>query len=438
MVIPSKSLMKIVDKLKSYNVNVSIDRSNLRIDVDLQKTSFSKISLLLYMILNKFENFYLIFITGVPYCLMPDAANHIIYENDKGVGYKKDNVCRKCKYCKICPGWMAESSAQNIRPEAIDDLPREIVFEVTNKCNLNCPICFRSKGSTEMPLERIKVLVDECVNLGIKIVRFTGGEPLLYENISEAMLYAKSKKLHIIVNTNATVMSKETERVLKCCADDVLISFQGFNSIAEKDLTKGSEDFKEKLCNIARLNSQIALVRLGTIITKTLINNFLKYFHVIRSLGIKNWELYRPMSNMVPEDFNITPKDFLKVMKLVELKKLQGNDIAIANPIPLCITTDIDLSHHVLSGSEFDDGHSRLVVDAKGFIKPSYFIPENLGMSIKEAWTKPFMKKIRSLDYLPRKCQECFSLRWCKGGSRHWAKITYDNYFEVDPLMRQD
>ena len=438
MIAPSKALIKIIDKLKSNNVKACINKSNIKIDIDLTKTNFSKISPLLYAIVNKFEKVYLVFIEGVPFCLMPDAAHHLIYTKKNEVVYERDNICKECKYCKLCPGWMVENVAQNIRTKGINDLPREIVFEVTNKCNLNCPLCFSQKGSRELPLGRIKALIDECVELGIKIVRFTGGEPLLYKDINEALDYARSKKLHIILNTNATVVSNETERILKCCVDDMLISFQGFNSASEKILTQCSVDFKEKIHNIARFNSQIALVRLGTIISRTLINNFSKYFYLIKSLGIKNWELYRPMACSQSEEFNITCKDILKLMKQIKLKKLQGNDIMIANPIPFCITKDINLSHHVLTGAEFDDGHSRLVVDTRGFLKPSYSIPENLGNSIKDAWEKPFLKKIHSLDYLPRNCQNCFSLRWCKGGSRLWAKITHGNYFDIDPLMDQE
>lgn len=434
MIPHSKALIKIIDKLKSNNVAVVLEKSNIRISVDLTKTDFSKIAPLLYLILNKFENPYLIFIDGIPCCLMRDAENHLIYKKKPNVKYQKNSTCQKCKHFNACPGWL-ENSKQNTRPETIPDLPREIVFEVTNKCNLDCPICFSTKGSAELPLAQIKVLIDECVQLGIKVVRFTGGEPLLYTSINEALYYAKRKDLRIIVNTNATIINSTTERALKDCADDMLISFQGFNSASEEKLTQRSMNFKEKIHNITRLNSQIKLVRLGTIISHTLINNFSKYFYLIKSLGIKNWELYRPMFDSSSKDFNITAKDLLNLMKHVKLEKLHGNDIILANPIPFCITKDTNLSHHTLSGAEFDDGHSRLMVDTQGFLKPSYFIPENLGPTIKKAWKNPFIKKIHSLDYLPQKCKDCFSLKWCKGGSRHWAHIVRGNYFDCDPLM---
>lgn len=430
-----KSLIKILNKLKSEHVNARIEGSTIKFNVDLQKTNFLKISLFLYLILNKFENPYLIFINGIPFCLMPDAENHLIYNKKNGVEYQKDSVCQKCKYYRICPGWIS-GNLLNKRPAPVSHLPREIVFEVTNQCNLNCPICFSGKGSKELSFNRIKVLIDECAQLGIKNVRFTGGEPILYANMVDALHYAKNKHLYITVNTNATMINKKMTLALQHYVDDILISFQGFNSASEKKLTGCTADLKEKIHNIIQLKSRIAVVRLGTIITPILLNNFEKYFYLIKSLKVKNWELYRPMPAIKSEDSRVPSKDLLRLMTAIKLKKLNGADIMIANPIPFCITKDRNLSHHVLTGAEFDDGHSRLVVDVQGFLKPSYLIPKNLGSTIKEARRHPFLKKMQSLDFLPKECQNCFSLRWCKGGSRHCAKISHDSYFDCDPLMK--
>jgi radical SAM protein with 4Fe4S-binding SPASM domain len=428
------SLIKIINSLKHHHVDVVIEKSRINITADLAKTNFSKISPLLNILLNKFEIFYLILIDGIPYCLMPDAVNHLIYNKKTGAAYRKNKDCLRCKYCAACPGWMNDNK-RNIRPPAVNDAPREIVFEVTTKCNLNCPICFRSQGPAELPLGSIKTLIDECVDLGIKIVRFTGGEPLLYNNIEEALSYAKSKNLYVIVNTNATMLTQGLTKMLTTYADDLLVSLQGFNPASEKKLTQGSVDLKTKLQNIIQLNSRTPRVRLGTIISQTLINNFSKYLHLITSLGVRHWELYRPMHNAESGDFHIEPQDFLKLMKRIRLQRLHGNDIMIANPLPFCITEDMDLSRHVLVGAEFDDGHSRLVVDTEGFLKPSYCISKNLGQTITEAWENPFLKKIHSLDYLPQQCHNCFALKWCKGGSRYWAYIAHSNYFSCDPLM---
>ena len=432
----SKPLMNTINKLSEYGAQVQTDDFKITISLDITKTEtlFSKLKPLLYFILNKFENQYSILIEGIPNCLLPGLSRYMIYKKESGTDYQKEKECAGCKHDDHCPGWKRGHKI-NTLPPSVNNLPIEIVLEITKKCNLKCPLCFSAKTDKEMPLSRIKAVTDECTALGIGTIRFSGGEPLLHKNISEALYYAKSEGLYVILNTNATALSKDTEKAIANCVDNSLVSFQGFDSSSEKRLTQSPLDFKKKIHNLVKLNSQIPVFRLGTIISRTLLNSFDKYYYLIKRLGIRYWELYRPMLPSHSEEFRIEKEDFLWVMERIKAIKRGRYDIKIANPLPFCLSKDLNLSEYVLLGAIADDGHSRIVCDTDGFFKPSYFISENLGTKIGDAWQNPFLQRIRSLDYLPPKCQDCFYLQRCKGGSRSLAKITSGNYFGRDPLM---
>jgi len=90
----------------------------------------------------------------------------------------------------------------------------------------------------------------------------------------------------------------------------------------------------------------------------------------------------------------------------------------------------------VSQGALFDDGHSRLVIDPRGFVKPHYFMDKNIGhpLDILGAWQHPFMKKMRNLEYLPKECQDCPFVFKCRGGSRQAAKMVFGSYQALDPL----
>ncbi len=438
---PTKSLKILLDKLQHLGSNIYINKTEIHINVNLQQVKFKKISSFLYVLLNKYEESYLIIIKGIPHCLMKDAADHLLHKKQPDIIYQKDSICSQCHYFKTCPGWV-DDNRLNQRPTAVKHMPREIVFEVTNRCHLSCPICFRPNRKVDMPLEKIKSFINDCVRLGIKDVRFTGGEPLLYSHIKEAISYAKSKNRYVIVNTTATIMNPELKSILTKCADNLLISMQGYNPETNNRLTKANEgyetDFKAKLHNIVELNNLIGEVRLGTIISRTLVENFSKYHHLITSLRVKYWELYRGMSPDKTGDFNITPKILMDIMLRIHRSKSKRKDILIANPVPFCLVKDMNLSRDVLYGAQSDDGHTRLVVDVKGYLKPSYLISKNLGNTIEEAWNNPFLKKMKTVDYLPLECQECDSLGLCKGGSRYWSKLVYGTYYDKDPLMKYE
>lgn len=435
--IKDTSLTLILSKIRAQDANVITNNCTIKIRINLAKISFLKAIPLLYLLLNKFENYYSILIEGLPYCLMPDASNHIVYIKKFDTHYFKNKECHGCKLENHCPGWPTGfGMAEKIQPATIKDLPKEIVLEVTEGCNQDCLLCFSKKRKKEISLEKIKGIINECHILGIKVIRFTGGEPLLYKNLEEALAYAKEKSLYVILNTNATILDKK--RMLKNYVDNILISLQGFNCYSEEKLTRTKANFKKKINNILELSCSIPTVRIGTIISNTFLNNLHKYCFLMKKLGIRHWELYRPMSEDRNVEFEITRNDFLKTMLYIKQIKKDGVDIKIANPLPFCITSDFTLSSYTLLGAEADDGHSRIVYDSGGFYKPSYSISKNLGTKITNAWKNPFLQKMRSLSFLPEKCKKCFYLKWCKGGSRYWANKANDDYFATDPLMGND
>lgn len=437
--IKDKSLALILLKIEAQGANVIKNDYTIKICINFTKFHFLMAKPLLYLLLNKFENSYFILIEGLPYCLMADASNHIIYARNAQAHYVKKKACSGCKYEDHCPGWPhGFEIADNIRPTNVKNLPKEIVLEITQKCNQDCLLCFSKKKNKEMPLEKIREIIEDCYTLGIKAIRFTGGEPLLYKDLEKALQYAKEKNLYVMLNTNATVLDEKNKGMLKKYVENLLISLQGFNHYTEEKLTKTKVNFKEKITNIMALHCLVPTVRIGTIITNTFLNNLHKYYFLIRKLRIPYWELYRPMANDQNEEFIIEGDHFLKIMLFIKQLRKTGIDIKIANPIPFCITSDLALSSFTLLGAEADDGHSRIIMDSAGFYKPSYSINRNLGVNITEAWQNLFLQKIRSLSFLPEKCKKCFYLKWCKGGSRYWAKKINNDYFSFDPLMKND
>ena len=60
--------------------------------------------------------------------------------------------------------------------------PTEIIFAVTNDCNLNCPHCFINKGSEKLSCSDAINFINSCKqskNNTIEKIGFTGGEPFL-------------------------------------------------------------------------------------------------------------------------------------------------------------------------------------------------------------------------------------------------------------------
>ncbi|MFH1671708.1 MAG: hypothetical protein ABH889_02990, partial [Candidatus Portnoybacteria bacterium] len=179
----------------------------------------------------------------------------------------------------------------------------------------------------------------------------------------------------------------------------------------------------------------IPIVRVGTVATRENISHLEKIANLILTLPLDEWELYRPIP--VSEKSSLTSGDIeLLADKLIGFRKQTEKNVFIANAIPFCSIKDLNKLNAVSIGALYDDGHSRLVIDPRGFIKPHYFLDENLGepTDILGAWQGDFSRKMRGLDFLPEQCDGCPFIFKCRGGSRQAAKLVFGDYRSMDPL----
>lgn len=93
-----------------------------------------------------------------------------------------------------------------------------ISWNATNKCNLKCSHCYRDSGKEierELTTEEAKRLINQIVKAGFKIMIFSGGEPLMREDIFELIGYASEAGLRPVLGTNGTLLSREIAQKLK-------------------------------------------------------------------------------------------------------------------------------------------------------------------------------------------------------------------------------
>jgi uncharacterized radical SAM superfamily Fe-S cluster-containing enzyme len=80
------------------------------------------------------------------------------------------------------------------------------VIEITEKCNLNCPVCFAdTKNTYTLPLEKVKEMIDLYVSCEgePEVLQISGGEPTVHPDIIEILKYAGEKGIkYPMLNTN--------------------------------------------------------------------------------------------------------------------------------------------------------------------------------------------------------------------------------------------
>ncbi len=112
---------------------------------------------------------------------------------------------------------------------AFTDTRRPVIFwNITNKCNLTCSHCYinaspDAERPNEQTLEEGKAFIDDVAEVGVPLLLFTGGEPLVSKDFWELAKYAKGKGLRTVISTNGVLITKEVAKRLQ----DVGIQYVG-------------------------------------------------------------------------------------------------------------------------------------------------------------------------------------------------------------------
>jgi len=93
-----------------------------------------------------------------------------------------------------------------------------ISWNTTQACNIHCFHCYRDAGDCykdELTTEEGKRLLDGAKACGFRIFVFSGGEPLLRQDLPELIRYAKEIGLRPVLGTNGILLTPQKVAELK-------------------------------------------------------------------------------------------------------------------------------------------------------------------------------------------------------------------------------
>lgn len=117
---------------------------------------------------------------------------------------------------------------------------------LTDRCNLRCVYCMPENGIKKMchddilRFEEVKKIINACASLGVKKVRFTGGEPLLLKGLDKLIEHtaAIDSITDISLTTNGILLYDMAENLKKSGLKRVNISLDTLNAEKFKKITR--------------------------------------------------------------------------------------------------------------------------------------------------------------------------------------------------------
>ena len=211
-----------------------------------------------------------------------------------------------------------------------------IVWNVTNKCNLNCEFCFGpEKGLEDFNKQEGFAKIDQFKRQGAEKLVFTGGEPLTRKDLVDLIRYAKEKGLYTILHTNGLLLTLDKLKELSKYLDQINLpidSSADSTRIAgqagvDRTLIREPGVFTKVMEILAWLKGYSKLrIVISTVVTKMNKDCIIKISKILPEY-IYKWRIFqfKPVGKamMFKKKYEIGDKEFEKISE--DVKKLSLN-----------------------------------------------------------------------------------------------------------------
>jgi len=94
-----------------------------------------------------------------------------------------------------------------------------VVWNMTRRCNLNCIHCYSSsqniRYNNELTTDEGKKLISDLASFGSPVLLFSGGEPMIREDLPELAEFAVDQGMRVVLSTNGTLLTRELAYTFK-------------------------------------------------------------------------------------------------------------------------------------------------------------------------------------------------------------------------------
>jgi len=240
------------------------------------------------------------------------------------------------------------------------------IIDITNRCNLTCPVCFANAAVAGYVYEPTKQQVFEMLEnlrnnkpVAPPALQFSGGEPTIRKDLFEFVKKAKELGFHHVeVNTNGLRLAKDVDYargLLESGVSTVYLQFDGLTSDVYK-FTRGVDllDIKMKAienCRAVGL-SIVLVVTLVKGVNDHQIGDIIRFakdnFDIVRCVNVQPVSICGRIAADEREKMRITIPDFMKDVEEQTEGKIKVSDFY---PVP----TVVPISRAVasLKGKEY-------------------------------------------------------------------------------------
>ena len=376
-------------------------------------------------------------------------------------------------YCgQVEPGDVlryADRSAKNLPSHLLQfskDKRPVVVWNMTQRCNLKCIHCYAKaktlQGKDPISFEQAKTMIADLAAYKCPVMLFSGGEPLVREDLVDLAKFATEQGMRAVISTNGTKITKEKARELKEVGlSYVGISLDGLREI--HDHFRGVQGaFDQALVGIKNCQEEGLKVGLRFTINKRNVAEIPGIFNLLRELEIPRACFYHLVysgrgTSLISADLNHAETRAAVDLIMDETRKLfdQGYPkeiLTVDNHADgpyvwlRLMREDPKRADEVLKLLQFNEGNNSgrgfSCISWDGSVHADQFWREHVFGNVLERpfskiWDDPSIELLHKLkdkkSYVGGRCAKCKYLNICAGNFRARAEAVYGDPWAQDP-----
>lgn len=314
----------------------------------------------------------------------------------------------------------------------ISNTPLYGAFELTNKCNFKCKMCYihdqaiENSTQGDLSTDQWKRIMSDAVDAGMMFALLSGGECLLRSDFKELYLFLYNKGVIMSINTNAFYIDEDYVQFFsKYKPERIQISLYGSSNEAYYNITCVENAFDKvdsaiNLLTASGLKPDIALSA-----SKLMYNDFQKLVDYVKA---HNLDFTYSLDLSDPRDGHSINNYFLTDDEQITLSRIAAaarkTIIKPSTPAP---SPGYDDNQECNLGMPCNAGTIRFVVTNNGEMIPCMSIPEIHINMLKHSFNKCWsyitseMRKVKQ----PVECKNCIYQKKCP----HCPVHRYDGLF---------
>ena len=335
--------------------------------------------------------------------------------------------------------------------------PLSVLWDLTYHCNMKCRHCLNDDdySKDEIGIFGIKHILNELKKEKVFSINFSGGEPLLRRDLLDILKITSEMNFGIRLSTNGLLLDNDLiKKLKKLDVYCIQISLDGLED--NHDEFRGVKGGFKKAVEALKLCSENGLyTTMSTMIINQNLHELSDLMELAVSLGVSSFKL----NSFMPVGRGRESSDQLSVSKeelrdlCMELslnsKKFDGLINLQLNPLFPWLLED-NCSKPLIRGINSEiplkcsAGQTSLVISPDGTIYPCPYLTQLplgniLEKSLSAMWNdnSGILGRFRDMTQkkLEGKCKECSCVpKYCNGGCRAAAFLTYENFYGEDPF----